>query len=325
MSRAWVVRPNPHGIYRMREFLDENIIAIGWPCIGDLSNVATRDDIKQALQTHYSYSSNNSLGQAAGNILRFVVEMSTDDYVVVPDGAQAFFGVAASGYKYLASLDNDAEGYPHQREVQWLHGKKSLPRSLTTGRVWNSLKGQQSVFETYPDDVRDTVENKPHLFTQQTHLDLKRDYLSRLQTGLLRNVNPNTFEDAVCELLSKYYPGLRRLSTANSPTGDTDLKAELPGGVVVRMQVKNFYGAQGGLEPWVVQQLAGSMDPGDQGIVVTSGTVGQAAMKEAASYADKTIGFIDGQQFVDILFETLDGVGDESLLVFGLSRTVGML
>ena len=66
MSRAWVVRPYPHNIYRMQEFLDENMIAIGWPGIGDLSAVINREDFKEVLKNQDS--SPRELGQATGNL-----------------------------------------------------------------------------------------------------------------------------------------------------------------------------------------------------------------------------------------------------------------
>ena len=280
MGKAWVVRPKPHGIDRMEEFLSRNIVAIGWPCIGDLSDCTTREAIRERVSRYYA-SSSRSLGQIVGNIFRFVRKMEQDDYVVVPDGANVYFGRVNSSYNYIPEVDNEEDGYPHQRNVQWLHEKRALPRNMLQGLSSNSLRrGQQTVFGIDYGAVRETVEN-PYLFTSQSNSDLKSNYLRRLQTGHLHNVNPNTFEDAVRELLSKYYPNLRRLSTSSSPRGDTDLMSELPGDVVVRIQVKNFYTDQGDLGAWVVQQLAESMEPGDNGIIVTSGDVGQDARSKA--------------------------------------------
>ena len=152
MSRAWVVRPYPHHIYRMQEFLDENMIAIGWPGIGDLSFVRTRDDIEQALGTEYE-SSPRQLGQAKGNLFRFVREIEPDDYVVVPDGGDVYFGVVTSDYRYV--VDDEERACPHQRNVNW---RNSVPRQLLTGRNWNTLNGRLSVFEfSHLDDVRGRV------------------------------------------------------------------------------------------------------------------------------------------------------------------------
>ncbi|MEC4686407.1 MAG: hypothetical protein VST71_11820 [Nitrospirota bacterium] len=259
MKYAWIVRAYPHGKYRTKEFLLKNIVAIGWPCIGDLTNKKTRDDVKQAVLTYYSYSSQQSLGQSVGNIYRFKEEIKKDDYVLLPDGNLVYIGIIDSSYRYDSSVDSETEGYPHQKEVKWLYDKKAIPRKFLTGRVFDSLKGQQTVFTTYHDDVDDIVKNKKNYFTQQTNIELKNEYLSRLQNGLLRNINSNTFEDAVCSLFSNYYPGLRRLSTTSSKSGDTDLLAELPANVIIRIQVKHFYPSQGEIQDWVVDQLSDSM------------------------------------------------------------------
>lgn len=36
MRNAWLIRPVPHGIPRVTEFKEKGIIAVGWPCIGNL-------------------------------------------------------------------------------------------------------------------------------------------------------------------------------------------------------------------------------------------------------------------------------------------------
>ncbi len=141
----------------------------------------------------------------------------------------------------------------------------------------------------------------------------------------MRNINSNTFEDTVCSLFSNYYPGLRRLSTTSSKSGDTDLLAELPANVTIRIQVKHFYPSQGEIQDWVVDQLSDSMSIGDNGIIVTSGTVGLTARKKAEQLKDKTIGFIDGQQFVDYLFQSLDTMSQDALNTFGLTTNIGFM
>lgn len=325
MRYAWIVRPYPHGIYRVKEFLTKNIVAIGWPGIGDLSQCKNRDDVRKRISTVYHYPTPQAEGQAVGNISRFMFDLGENDYVIVPDGPIVYFGRAISQYKYSASFDSDDEGYPHQRDVEWFYDKKAIPRNLLTGRVYDSLKGQQTVFTTYHDDVDDIVKNKKHYFTQQSNFDLKAEYLNRLQNGLLKNVNANTFEDAVCSLYGKFFPGLRRLAKTNSKIGDTDLLAELPGKVNIRVQVKHFYPKQGELRDEVVDQLADSMEPGDHGIIITSGTISKSAVAKADALADKTISFIEGQEFVEHLFGAINDMPKEALAIFGVTYGIGFL
>ena len=61
MCNAWIVRPYPHGKYRIKEFLANNMIAIGWPGIGDLSSCIGLDDIKSRLLAYYKHHSSRSL------------------------------------------------------------------------------------------------------------------------------------------------------------------------------------------------------------------------------------------------------------------------
>lgn len=250
--------------------------------------------------------------------------MKKGDYVLVPDGQLVFVGKIDSYYKYDNSVDSE-EGYPHQRIVKWLYDKKAIFRKMLTGRVYDSLKGQQTVFTTYYDDVGEIVKNKKHYFTQQSNFDLKREYLARLREGLLRNINSNTFEDAVCSLFSNYFPGIHRLATTASKKGDTDLLAVLPGNVNIRIQVKYFYPNRGEIDEWVVEQLADSMEPGDHGLIVTSGVIGKSAEERTEQYTDKTINFIDGQEFVDLLFQEIDNMPQETLAIFGLTASIGFL
>jgi hypothetical protein len=73
MKNAWVIRPYPHGINRVKEFLTKRenqeigngIIAVGWPCIQDLSTKNTRESIKEAIKTYYSYSSRSLVSRPA--------------------------------------------------------------------------------------------------------------------------------------------------------------------------------------------------------------------------------------------------------------------
>jgi hypothetical protein len=62
MKNAWLVRPFSHGTKRLQEFRAQNIIAVGWPGIGDLSN-KSRENIKESI----SRKPYNLNGLALGN------------------------------------------------------------------------------------------------------------------------------------------------------------------------------------------------------------------------------------------------------------------
>jgi predicted Mrr-cat superfamily restriction endonuclease len=323
MNNAWVIRPNPHHINRVKEFLKDDIVAIGWPKLGNLEKHSKRSEIKKLLRKQYPKTSNQSIGQKAGIIYRFRSEIEKGDYIVMPDGPIIYIGkIKDNKYGFKENLLQ--EGYPNHRNIEWLFDKKGIKRNFLYGRVFDSLKGRQTVFSISLEDISEIVKNKEHLFNENPYVDLKRKYIERLQSGKISGLNSSTFEDAVSILLSEYFPGLERQSTGNSKTGDTDLKTELPGNIVVRIQVKYFYKSGPKLDKSVVDQLANSMDDSDIGIIVTSDEVSESS-ENYADLIENNIGFIDGVEFVDLLFESLNEIDEKELHKFGLSNQLEMI
>jgi len=140
MSNAWMLRPYPHDTLRINEFLSKNIVAIGWPGIGDLTGTP-REQLKTILSNPpYNYSS-LKLGNVYGTIDIVVNQMQVDDLVIVPNDNEIHFCQIKSDYFYDLKLDNNQDGYPHQRQVVWLKmiNRKDLPMELRS-----SLKAQQT-------------------------------------------------------------------------------------------------------------------------------------------------------------------------------------
>lgn len=117
-KQAWLVRPKPHNIPRIHEFRQKGIVAIGWPGIGDLTG-KSRQEIKLLLsQPPYRYT-DRMLGNVYATVDIIVNRMKPGDLVMVPDGDDIYFGEITGGYSYDSSVDNDTDGYPHQRAVSW--------------------------------------------------------------------------------------------------------------------------------------------------------------------------------------------------------------
>ena len=118
-KRAWLVRPRPHEIYRMPEFKFKNIVAIGWPGIGDITGMS-REDLKQTLASAPYRLSGLALGNAYATVDILLNQMQKGDLVLVADGADIYFGEISGDYSFDCTVDNDSDGYPHQRPVVWL-------------------------------------------------------------------------------------------------------------------------------------------------------------------------------------------------------------
>ena len=75
------------GIHTMDDslFLNQNLIAIGWEEMGDLSVISTsRDAYKEKYIMVYPDAKKGSIATSAGMLYRFVYEVQEGDYVVFP-------------------------------------------------------------------------------------------------------------------------------------------------------------------------------------------------------------------------------------------------
>lgn len=131
MKNTWLVRPFPHEIKRLDEFKSKNIIAVGWPGIGDLTG-KTRENIKTILSGKPYSLSGIALGNAYATIDIFVNRMQIGDLVLIPDGEDIYFAEITGAYYLDKSVDNSTEGYPHQRKIKWLSNvsRKDLSTAL---------------------------------------------------------------------------------------------------------------------------------------------------------------------------------------------------
>lgn len=137
MSNAWLVRPNPHNIHRINEFKAQNIIAVGWPGIGDLTG-KSREEIKSLLEgPPYQYTS-LELGNSYATIDILVNQISIGDLILIPNHDDIYFAKILGPYKYDSSKDNNTDGYPHQRNIEFLTGP--INRSTLPSDLRNSLK-----------------------------------------------------------------------------------------------------------------------------------------------------------------------------------------
>lgn len=161
-NQAWMLRAKPHGNNRISEFLQDNIIALGWPKIGNLSKL-TKNDIRKKILSNEDYkneyNTTRKLSMVVSQLQRFVNEMDIGDYVIVPDSEDIYIGIITSNYIYHENLDNDNDGYPHQRNVEFkIHLKRNdldqnLRESLRATMTLANLSEHINIVENLLDKV----------------------------------------------------------------------------------------------------------------------------------------------------------------------------
>lgn len=144
-KQAWLVRPFPDGeTKRLDEFKAKDFVAIGWPNIGDLSG-KSREDLKEILSGEPYNLSGVALGNAYATIDILVNRMEIGDYLLIPDNDEIYFAVVDSEYVFDPSVDNETDGYPHQRKV------KSFTSSRLRTELSKALRSSLKVHRTTAD------------------------------------------------------------------------------------------------------------------------------------------------------------------------------
>lgn len=148
------------GIHTMDDplFLNENLMAIGWEEMGDLSAIGlSRDDYKEKYIATYPDAKKGSIVTSAGMLYRFVHEVQEGDYVVFPSkiDRKINIGIIESAYFY----DDSAPLYPNRRKVKWL---KHLPRTAFSQGALHEVGSALSFFQVknYADEYLKALDNK---------------------------------------------------------------------------------------------------------------------------------------------------------------------
>lgn len=139
----------------MSDFLANDIVAIGWPGVGDIGGGLTRQDMAARLTgtyEHYLNDQKNELAVAAGILDRFANQIAIGDFVLVPNEDKIYVAEVKGTYSFHKELVQDGPdgGYPHWRKVSYLNDKNPfcLVKGLPLG-VRRAIDCRLSVFSIH--------------------------------------------------------------------------------------------------------------------------------------------------------------------------------
>jgi len=288
-------------------FLKENVIALGWSRLGDLSNLGgTRDDFKEHYANLSPGKSEQHIALNAGQLFRFVHEMRIGDYVVFPGkfDREVHIGEVVGEYVYRPEVNAD---YPNQRSVKWL---VHVPRTRFSQAALYEMGSAMSLFQirNNADEILAALEGKPSgeviieeavaMVASQIEEQTRDFVLGQLE----RSLKGLPMEEFIQHLLEKM--GYRaRLTDPNEPSVDLiahkdELGFEPP---IIKVQVKS---SPGKVSDKDVSALFGKVGRDEYGLIVTLGEFTPPAKAFAATKSNLRL--IDGSELVDIIFEHYD-------------------
>lgn len=143
------MKTKPHGIPRLRQFIDEKFVCIGWPGIDNLENV-DKNEIKKRLAEEYGYTG-RKLGNALGQVNTFINTMQKGDIIIITERDWAYIGTVGK-YVYEQKYDNYQDGMCHRRSVEW--SDKILINSLDSS-LQRLLSNRNTICQ-YPESVEES-------------------------------------------------------------------------------------------------------------------------------------------------------------------------
>ena len=104
------------GGYLIDEFIEKQVVAIGWNETGKLDESLSSEDLKRKFREAYPEDTDGRVNQCVGQISRFLKEFKIGDKVVTYDSSARvyYLGEIVSKYEYNTELE-----YHHSRRVEW--------------------------------------------------------------------------------------------------------------------------------------------------------------------------------------------------------------
>ena len=131
----WMVRAGRHGEGENDAFATD-VVGIGWPELGDLTQVGSSEEIRARLNATYPDAKPSTLANWAGQIDAFRFRMQVGDLVALPlkSAPSVAFGRLSGGYRYPADA---IDAMRHQRSVEWI--SEGIPRDAIDQDLLYSL------------------------------------------------------------------------------------------------------------------------------------------------------------------------------------------
>lgn len=171
--RVWLISPGSQAEH-WEEFVEQEIIGIGWDEVGDLQDLTSKREIERALLQHRDYDKSAAIDARA--CYEFAHVMDVGDVLFSKRGTTEIVGVGIvdSDYRFDASRDS----YRNVRSVRWLRTGSWTTFLMSRPRQhWDQEKRQSSEWRT-----------SPRVLPRKTLTDISDDALLRAELELLLGI-----------------------------------------------------------------------------------------------------------------------------------------
>ncbi len=231
----WLVRAGRHG-EREQFALDNNVAVIGWDELGDISGVASYEEMIAAHQAAISDVGLNTARNWAAQAWAFLNRIQVGDLIVLPlkSRSQIAIGKVVGPYEYRRE---NPDGAHHVRGVEWL--ATDLPRSAFDQDLLYSFGAFMTVCQVSRNDaearVRAMVSGTPYVSVTggaiteevgaeaETQVDVEEYSVDQIRSFLTRKFKGHDLARLVAAVLRAQ--GYFTLVSPEGPDGGVDIVA----------------------------------------------------------------------------------------------------
>lgn len=201
---VWVVRAGKYG-ERESYALDNNIAVVGWSELGDVSKVASREQLNELMQETYPEEKAKTLINHTGQLWAFVNSIKKGDIIALPMKTRAAiaFGEVVGDYKYTPDAPYESN---HTRAVKWI--SKDISRSDFDSDIRFSLGGAMTVFRVERNDAENRIRQK---LTKQGKVSATKEAIKQQASEPTAEEAPLEIErfalDQISEVINRKYKG----------------------------------------------------------------------------------------------------------------------
>jgi restriction system protein len=150
----WMVRAGRRGEGE-NVALAADVVGIGWPELGDLTQISSTGQIRTRLTAAYPDAKPSTLANWGGQIDAFRFRMKIGDLVALPlkSAPAVAFGHLSGAYQYVADA---VDAMRHQRSVKWI--SDGIPRDLIDQDLLYSLGAFLTVCQISRNDAEQRIQ-----------------------------------------------------------------------------------------------------------------------------------------------------------------------
>jgi restriction system protein len=303
-------------------------VAIGWFEVGDLTELSSREAIRDRYDKSFADDSPVKAANAAGMLLKFRSLMERGDEIVTydPQQRQYLLGKLTSDYRYDPSLID--KKYPHVRTVEWF-GRAD--RDKLTASTRNTLGSTLTVFSVNEDaamellDASEVGDRTTPLSPGEIkiELDVVKEDASAKAFELIKDAvvarDDRELEQLVASILRAM--GYRARVTPVGPDRGVDVIAS-PDGLGLeepRIKAEVKHRPKAAMGSSEVRSFLGGLRQGDRGIYVSTGGFTREARYEAER-ANVPVTLIDLDDLVSLIVTHYESFDVEGRVALPLTR-----